>query len=333
MSQDVKCIHYLISISWRRPLNPPPPPPAVITGSAQVPLARACKCTITPAFHFNADVPGRRRFAVGWKLNVTSVIIEAPVYCLFFFQTGNCSHIINCVYRLEHEWTMNVLLHKCVFVSVCIFIYKDTCITAQFVPVCLSVFGLLCTGGLNQLPGARALNCRGQQNVSSYWLYEWWSYLPVEWMAALTNDHLIFHFLDALILQGWLAWIKRYRGGGGGGGGGGGEQSEKLVIIENIHKSSAGMFRVSAKCLSQQIDVFSGGGYKSKKSPRLFPRPEVICFIYHEQSHEYFLFSCLFLGLNFLNWTKHRLDGCAGSVAAVGFVSRQMLHEEKKRSD
>ena len=84
MSQDVKCIHYLISISWRRPLNPPPPP-AVITGSAQVPLARACKCTITPAFHFNADVPGRRRFAVGWKLNVTSVIIEAPVYCLFFF--------------------------------------------------------------------------------------------------------------------------------------------------------------------------------------------------------------------------------------------------------
>ena len=211
-------------------------------------------------------------------------------------------------------------------------IYKDTCITAQFVPVCLSVFGLLCTGGLNQLPGARALNCRGQQNVSSYWLYEWWSYLPVEWMAALTNDHLIFHFVDALILLGWLAWIKRYRGwgGGGGGGGGGGEQSEKLVIIENIHKSSAGMFRVSAKCLSQQIDVFSGGGYKSKKSPRLFPRPEVICFIYHEQSHEYFLFSCLFLGLNFLNWTKHRLDGCAGSVAAVGFVSRQMLHEEKK---
>ena len=33
------------------------------------------------------------------------------------------------------------LLHKCVFVSVCNFNYKDTCITAQFVPVCLDVFG------------------------------------------------------------------------------------------------------------------------------------------------------------------------------------------------
>lgn len=94
-------------------------------------------------------------------------------------------------------------------------------------------------------------------------------------MAALTNDRLIFHFLNGPILQGWLAWIKRYGGGGGGrreeeeggGDGGGGEQSEKVVIIENIHKSSAGMFQASAKCLSQQIDVFSVGGYKSKKIP------------------------------------------------------------------
>ena len=59
--------------------------PRAITGSAQVPLAHACKCTITPAFHFNADVPGRRRFGVGWKLNATSVIIEALVYCFFSF--------------------------------------------------------------------------------------------------------------------------------------------------------------------------------------------------------------------------------------------------------
>lgn len=160
-------------------------------------------------------------------------------------------------------------------------------------------------------------------------------------MAALTNDRLIFHFLNGPILQGWLAWIKRYGGGGGGrreeeeggGDGGGGEQSEKVVIIENIHKSSAGMFQASAKCLSQQIDVFSVGGYKSKKNPppSLSPRPEVMCFIYHEQSHEYFLFSCLFPRPNFLNWTKHRLKDCAGSAAAVGFVSRRMLHEEKKK--
>lgn len=33
-----------------------------ITGSAQVPLAHGYKCTITPAYHFNADVPGRSPF-------------------------------------------------------------------------------------------------------------------------------------------------------------------------------------------------------------------------------------------------------------------------------
>lgn len=65
--------------------SPPPTHPRAITGSAQEPLAHACKCTITPASHFNADVPGRRGFGVGWKLNVTSVIIEALVYCFFSF--------------------------------------------------------------------------------------------------------------------------------------------------------------------------------------------------------------------------------------------------------
>ena len=56
-----------------------------ITGSAQVPLAHGYKSTITLAYHFNADVPGR---SLLWRQSdaeyIKSVRIEARVYCLFF---------------------------------------------------------------------------------------------------------------------------------------------------------------------------------------------------------------------------------------------------------
>lgn len=67
--------------------SPPPIHPRAITGSAQEPLAHACKCTITPASHFNADVPGRRGFGVGWKLNVTSVHNWSSCLLFLFFSS------------------------------------------------------------------------------------------------------------------------------------------------------------------------------------------------------------------------------------------------------
>ena len=163
-------------------------------------------------------------------------------------------------------------------------------------------------------------------------------------MAALTNDRLIFHFLNVPILQGWLACIKRYGGGGGGGGGGrrrrreeeeeggggGGKQSEKLVIIENIHKSSVGMFQASAKCLSQQIDVFSVGGYKSKKIPPVSLHAPKSC-VSSIASKAMNISSSAVSSRDRTSSAARNTDSTIawGSAAAVGFVSRRMLHEEK----
>ncbi len=190
MNLDVKFIHYLISISWRRPLNP-----CATSGSAQVPLAPGCKCTITPAYHFNADVPGRSRFGVS-QLSVMSVRIETRVYCFFFFSNKHSSLRMKRVYRLQRRQHMNGSVVICEWVYM--FSYMDMCVNAQsLVPLCLCVLYCLLE---------TRISCRDLAvlHVSWYWLYEWWSYLPVEWMAALTNDCLILRFLNSPFCKdGW----------------------------------------------------------------------------------------------------------------------------------
>lgn len=68
-------------------------------------------------------------------------------------------------------------------------------------------------------------------------------------MAALTNDCLIFHFLNSRFCKDGWRKLKDTEANG----------DEKWVIIESVHKSSVGIFQVCRDCLSQQIVVFSSG--------------------------------------------------------------------------
>lgn len=54
-----------------------------ITSSAQVPLAHGYKCTITVAYHFNADVPGRSSFQI-WSETEYNEVKGNQSSCLLF---------------------------------------------------------------------------------------------------------------------------------------------------------------------------------------------------------------------------------------------------------
>lgn len=111
----------------------------VITGSAKVPLAHGCKCTITPAYHFNADVPSRSRFGVGQKL--LFIVSFLPTRAL---QPHNKPHLLTGTLQRK----MNALLQQLSGnASVYVYFHKLVCRCSLLPHV--SVWTLLFTGGQN----------------------------------------------------------------------------------------------------------------------------------------------------------------------------------------
>lgn len=58
---------------------------SAISGSAQVPVAHGYKCTITPAYHFNADVPSRSPFQCRSEAEYNASQLKLLFIVFFFF--------------------------------------------------------------------------------------------------------------------------------------------------------------------------------------------------------------------------------------------------------